>query len=106
MTDAEANKLFQTHDAHVKSLCWLPLSPLLSNLDKPRKEFLPDGSVVERSTREWARSIKSIDGNALAQCDVVNGGLDQLSHLLFTPPHLEAATLALEDYRRRLYPFK
>ncbi|KAI2491347.1 hypothetical protein MHU86_23201 [Fragilaria crotonensis] len=81
-----------------------PLS-LLSNLDRPRKEYQPDGSFIERTTREWARSIKDLDGKSSAQCDVVNGGLDQLPYLLFTPPYTEAATLALEDYRRRLYPF-
>ena len=52
-----------------------------------------------------ARSIKDLDGTSSAQCDVVNGGLDQLPYLLFTPPYTEAATVALEDYRRRLYPF-
>ncbi|KAI2497152.1 hypothetical protein MHU86_17355 [Fragilaria crotonensis] len=48
---------------------------------------------------------KILTGKSSAQCDVVNGGLDQLPYLLFTPPYTEAATLALEDYRRRLYPF-
>jgi hypothetical protein len=105
MSDAEANTLFQTHDTHVKSLRWLSLSPLLSNLDRPRKEYQPDGSVIERTTREWARSIKNTEGNALAQCDVVNGGLDQLPYLLFTPQHAEAANIALAEYRKRLYPF-
>ncbi|KAI2508456.1 hypothetical protein MHU86_5983 [Fragilaria crotonensis] len=73
--------------------------------DKPRKEYLQDGSVIERTTREWARTIKDITGTALAQCDVVNGGLDQLCYLLFPPQHLEAATNALEEYRKCLYPF-
>jgi hypothetical protein len=105
MSDDEANDLFATHDAHVKSLRWLPLFPLLSNLDKPRKEHNLDGSVTERTTREWARTIKNREGTALAQCDVVNGGTDQLSYLLFTPQHTEAANIALEEYRKRLYPF-
>jgi hypothetical protein len=82
MTDVEAEELFRTHNAHVKSLRWLPLFPLLSNLDKPCKEYHADGSVLERTTRDWARSIKTLDGSALAQCDVVNGGTDQLSYLL------------------------
>jgi hypothetical protein len=62
MSDAEALALFQTHDEHVKSLRWLPLFPLLSTLDQPRKEYSPDGSVLERTTREWARNVKTIDG--------------------------------------------
>lgn len=105
MATSDAESLFTTHDAHVKSLRWLPLFPLLSNLDKPRKEYLQDGSVIERTTREWARTIKNITGTALAQCDVVNGGLDQLCYLLFPPQHLEAATNALDEYRKCLYPF-
>ena len=97
MNDTDAEDLFKTHDVHVKSLRWLPLFPLISNLDKPRKEYNPDGSSIERSTREWARSIKNLEGSGLAQCDVVNGGTDQLCYLLFTPEHAEAA----EEYRTR-----
>ena len=104
MTDTEAEQLFKTHDIHVKSLCCLPLAPLLSNLDRIRKEYYPDGRIVERTTREWAWNIKNLEGDGLAQRDVVNG-LDQLCYLLFTPENREAATNALEAYRRRLYPF-
>ena len=105
MTEDESKTLFATHDNHVKSLRWLKLNPLLSNLDKPRKEYNSNGTITERTTREWARQIKTIDGTAPAQCDVVNGGTDQLSYLLFSPQHTEAATKALEDYRQLLYPF-
>ena len=105
MSEPEVIDLFRTHDTHVKSLRWLVLAPLLSNLDRPRKEYLPDGKSIERTTREWARSITNLEGDGLAQCDVVNGGTDQLCYLLFPPQHTEAASLALEDYRRRLYPF-
>jgi hypothetical protein len=105
MTESESKDLFTTHDVHVKSLRWLKLNPLLSNLDKPRKEYNLDGTIQERTTREWARTIKNIDGTASAQCDVVNGGSDQLSYLLFLPQHTEAATMALETYRRRLFPY-
>jgi hypothetical protein len=106
MADGEARALFETHDAHVKSLRWLSLSPLLTNLDTIRKEYQPDGTVLERSTRAWARSIKTLDGKESAQCDVVNGGTDQLAYLLFTPPQFKAANDALDAYRKRLYPFK
>ena len=104
MSDAEASSLFESHDSFVKSLHWLPLFPLSSNLDRVRKEHNTDGSVIERTTREWARSIKSNDGT-FAQCDVVNGGEDQRCYLLFPPKDKEVAQQALDDYRRRLYPF-
>ena len=74
LSDAEASTLFEYHNSFVKSLNWLPLFPLLSNLDRVRKEHNTDGTVIERTTCEWARSIKTIDGSAYAQCDVVNGG--------------------------------
>ena len=105
MSAEDADDLFQTHDTHVKSLRWLSLSPLLKNLDKPRKEHHSKGVVIERSTREWAKNIKTLDGSGYANCDVVNGGTDQIAYLLFSPQHESAASAALEQYRRLLYPF-
>jgi Mg2+ and Co2+ transporter CorA len=105
MSDAEASSLFESHDSYVKALNWLPLFPLLSNLDRVRKEYNTDGTVTERTTREWARSIKTLDGSAYAQCDVVNGGTDQRCYLLFPSKDKEAAQQELDAYRRRLYPF-
>ena len=105
MSGDEASTLFASHDSYVKALNWLPLSPLLSNLDRVRKEHYADGTVKERTTRDWAKSIHTLDGSEYAQCDVVNGGTDRLCYLLFPPKDKEAATEALEEYRRRLYPF-
>jgi hypothetical protein len=105
MSAEDAEDLFQTHDTHVKSLRWLSLSPLLKNLDKPRKEHHSNGVVIERSTREWSKNIKTHDGSGYANCDVVNGGTDQLAYLLFSPQHESVASAALEQYRRLLYPF-
>jgi hypothetical protein len=105
MSDAEASTLFESHDSFVKDLNWLPLFPLLSNLDRVGKEYNTDGTVMERTTREWARSIKTLDGSSYAQCDDVNGGTDQRCYLLFPPKDKEAAQQDLDDYRRRLYPF-
>jgi hypothetical protein len=105
MTPDDASALFTSHDEYVKALSWLSLHPLLSNLDRVRKEYNSDGSITERTTREWARHIRTSDGKGYAQCDVVNGGTDQLCYLLFPPKDKEAAQSALEAYRRRLYPF-
>ena len=105
MTPDDASALFTSHDEYVKALSWLPLHPLLSNLDRVRKEYNSDGSITERTTREWARNIRTLDGQGYAQCDVVNGGTDQLCYLLFPPKDKDAAQSALDAYRRRLYPF-
>lgn len=37
---------------------------------------------------------------------MVNGGIHLLAYLLFLPHHAEAAAVASEEYRKRLYPFK
>ena len=106
MTDEQAAQLFQTHDTYVKGIQWISLSPLLTNLDKPRVEHYQDGTTKERTTREWAREIRSLDGKTSAWCDVVNGGMDQLAYLVFPPSHGEAAYKAFEEYRTQLYPFR
>ena len=103
MSKEDAVELFQTHDTYVKALRWISLSPLLSNLDRPRTEHLEDGSQIERTTREWARSI--MNGPASAKCDVVNGGTDQKAYLLFPPESGDAVYIALQGYRQSLYPF-
>ena len=77
---------------------------MLSNLDLPRKEHNSDGTSIERTTREWARNIVPSDGT-YAHFDVVNGGTDQKCYLRFPPHHQEVANGALEEYRKRHYPF-
>jgi hypothetical protein len=104
MSDDEVIKLRRTHDSYVKALPWLPLSPLLSNLDIPRIEHYPDGSIVKRTTGEWARNIKHLDGKEFAKCDVVNGGADQLLYLVFPPKSGPAAYAAVEQYRKSINP--
>lgn len=61
MTTDQAIKLFETHDRYIKSLRSISLSPMITNLDTKRTEHFPDGNTLERSTRDWATSITSID---------------------------------------------
>ncbi|KAI2499782.1 hypothetical protein MHU86_14725 [Fragilaria crotonensis] len=105
MSTEQATKLFETHDQYIKALRSISLFPMLTNLDTLRTEHFPDGNTLVRSTRDWATSIMSIDGTESAKCDVVNGGLDQKAYLLFPPQFEEAARLAFEEYRRRIFPF-
>ncbi len=60
---------------------------------------------MERTTRDWAASILSADGNESAHVDVVNGGYDQKSFLLMAPQHEATVRKAFEEYRRRVFPF-
>ncbi|KAI2512155.1 hypothetical protein MHU86_2242 [Fragilaria crotonensis] len=105
MTTAEAMNLFDKHDSYIKSFRYIQLSPLINNLDTMRTEFFPDGTTMERTTRDWAASILSADGNESAHVDVVNGGYDQKSFLLMAPQHEVIVRQAFEEYRRRVFPF-
>ncbi len=106
MTTAEAMNLFNKHDAYIKSLRYIQLSPLINNLDTIRRtEFFPDDTKMERTTMDWAASILSADGNESAHVDVVNGGFDKKSFLLMAPQHEVTVRQAFEEYRRRVFPF-
>ena len=105
MTTAEAMKLFEKHDSYIKSLRYIQLSPMINNLDTVRTEFFPDGTKMERTTRDWAASITSAEGQESAHVDVVNGGYDQKSFLLMAPQHEDTVRKAFEEYCRRVFPF-
>ncbi|KAI2504473.1 hypothetical protein MHU86_9972 [Fragilaria crotonensis] len=105
MTTTEAMTLFEKHDSYIKSLRFIQLSPMINNLDTVRTEFFPDGTQMERTTRDWAASIVSAEGNESAHVDVVNGGYDQKSFLLMAPQHEDTVRKAFEEYRRRVFPF-
>ena len=104
MTAEEAYSIFLNHDTCVKDLRSHPLSPLLRNLDRVRKEFQVDGTVIERTAREWARNLKTSEGISM-QADVVNGGDDLLCYLVFPSAFAEEAARAVDQYRNVLYPF-
>ena len=99
MPDDKVIEFFKHHDAYCKNLRSHPLSPLLRNIDKPRKEYNPNGSLsVERTAREWARSLKPNNTDP-GHFDVVNGGKDQLAYLIF-PSHLaDIAAQHVTTYR-------
>jgi hypothetical protein len=103
MPDDKVTDFFHQHDIYCKDLKSHPLTPLLRNLDKGRKEYNPDGTIsIERTTREWALSLT--DDKSEFHFDVVNGGPDQLAYLLFPSKHAALAVAHVDAYRKRLYP--
>ncbi|KAI2490982.1 hypothetical protein MHU86_23584 [Fragilaria crotonensis] len=104
MTQEKIAAAFEAHNHYVSSLTQLPLFPVVAHLDRPRLEQYPDGTTVERSTREWAMQLCLADGTTPAQCDVVNGGKDR--HAYFLVPTAHAAELKIEwrQYKERLNP--
>jgi hypothetical protein len=104
MPDDKVIGFFKQHDVYCKNLRSHPLSPLLRNLDKPRKEFNPNGSLsIERTAREWAKSLKP-NNSEPGHFDVVNGGPDQLAYLIFPSQFSDIAAQHVNTYRTRLYP--
>ena len=104
MSDDKVLEFFQHHNTYCRALKSHSLSPLLRNIDKPRKEYNPNGSLsIERTaTREWVRTLKA--GDSDYHFDVVNGGSDQLAYLIFPSKYADIASAHVESYRQRLYP--
>lgn len=72
MTEDQVSNQFLVHEKWARSLTALPLAPLVFHLDQKRIEYCNDGTIIERSTREWAASLTFPNGTP-ALCDVVNG---------------------------------
>ena len=90
------------HQTYVRSLCPIPLSPAITSLDLPRRvETMPNGEVIERTTREWATSLNLLDGSP-ARCDVVNGTQVNQTFLLVPSQHLNEIKESVRNYRLRI----
>ena len=87
LTTDQLKKYFAMHLAYVRSLKMISLSPGITELDAARVERMPDGTTIERSTREWALQLLLPDAVTSAHCDVVNGGPDRQIYLLVPQPH-------------------
>ena len=101
MTTDQIRSSFQAHATYIKSLHQLPLSPMTTNLDTLRTEYLPAGKILEQSTREWALSLKLLDGTQ-AQCDAENGGTNKNTYLLVPAAHSGEIKIQLQAYKERL----
>lgn len=60
MSRNEVVEIFAKHDNYVKSHKMIPLSPSITNFDTLRTE---QGEKIERTTRQWALSVKMEDGS-------------------------------------------
>lgn len=101
---SQISAYFEMQDAYAKSLKSFPLYPTLINLDRTRTEFFDDGTVIERSTRDWATTIFKDSAEVSARCEVVNGGLDQKAYLLVPKPFAATVEDHLRQYRLRINP--
>lgn len=97
-------ELFKTHDNFVKSLTKIPM-PLMTNIDRICREMAPDGTVIERSMRQWAENLYDKKGLSM-QCDVENGGRDRNAYMLAPKKFEEKVKAELKAYKARVRPFK
>ena len=88
MTDQQIEHQFSSHHKWTRSLKPLSLAPMVFHLDQKRIEYCTgDGTIIERSTREWAATLINVDGTP-ALCNVVNGTPNKKA-LLLAPEHYE-----------------
>ena len=97
MTQEEINKMFHAHTQFVDSIQRLALYPRVINIDRSRHELRADGNPICRSTREWARSLRTQTGTSM-RCDAENGGSDRRAYLLAPTPVIEEAKIELQKY--------
>ena len=103
MTDEQVTHQFQFHEKWAKSLKPIPLKPHITHLDQVRTEYHDDGSILERSTRNWASTLRLPDGTP-ALSDVTNGSKERHATLLVPAHFFAAASLEWRKYRARLHP--
>ena len=102
MTTEEAYGLFATHKKFTASIQRLPLFPQVINIDRIRTEYISNSTTLERSTREWATSLKLSENGQSLRCDAENGGKDKRAYLLVPTAFLEKAKHEYEKYKHRL----
>ena len=103
MPSEQIKRHFDVHQQWCQSLKHITLSPVISHLDQQRVEYYEDGTIIKRSAREWALSLKLEDGKPM-HSDVVNGGSDRKT--IFICPHhcFKRASTEWQNYRSRLNP--
>ncbi|KAI2493590.1 hypothetical protein MHU86_20948 [Fragilaria crotonensis] len=53
MTNDQIDNHFKMHETYIRALQPISLAPLVTTLDLKRVEYFPDGTTIERSTRDW-----------------------------------------------------
>lgn len=102
ITPNEVNDLFDIHSNFLTQLNRISLSPHIIHIDRIRTEnATPDRPAIDRSTRQWAASLRAEDGTHL-QGDVECGSRDRQVYLLVPSKHTHTATAELKKYMASL----
>jgi hypothetical protein len=101
MTEEEMNAMFDAHHRAVATMQRLSLHPRVMNIDRPRSEKHSGEEIKTRTTRDWANSMKTLEGKHM-RCDAENGGSDRKAYLLVPSEHVESAKEELQKYLHAL----
>jgi hypothetical protein len=102
MPHEQIKRHFDVHHNWSRSLKPIQL-PKISHIDQQRVEYFDNGTILKRSTREWAHSLNLANGQT-AHCDAVNGGSDRKAFLACPNSYFAQAQKELQQYRSRLNP--
>ncbi|KAI2503533.1 hypothetical protein MHU86_10915 [Fragilaria crotonensis] len=105
MTNDQIDNHFKMHETYIRALQPISLAPLVTTLDLKRVEYFPDGTTIERSTRDWVLSLRREDGDTHAQCDVVNGVKNVRTAYVMAPAaYVSEIRAMVAKYKERLRP--
>ena len=102
MPQEQIKRHFEVHHNWSRSLTPIQLSKI-SHLDQQRVEYFDNGTIIKRSTLEWALSLTLANGQP-AHCDAVNGNSECHAFLACPHSYLEQANIEWKQYRSRLNP--
>ena len=103
MPSDQIKRHFEVHQTWCRSLKSTVMSPVISHLDQQRVEYYEDGTIIKRSAREWATSLKLDDGTPV-HSDTVNGGSERQTIFLCPQNYHDQALIEWRNYRSRLNP--
>jgi hypothetical protein len=103
MPPEQVKRHFEVHSNWSRSLTPISLVPKIYHLDQQRVEYFDNGTILKRSTRDWALSLTLENGKS-AHCDVVNGGSDRKATLACPHSFLAQAHIQWKAYKSRLNP--
>ena len=104
MSNDQVRNHFIFHQTWTRSLKSIPMDPIISHLDQIRVEYHNDGTITERSTREWISTLTIEGEDTPALCDGVNGTNDRHAFLLYPSHYQDQARTQWYAYKSRLYP--
>ena len=95
-------KIYQVHQDYLSDIVYLPFL-VTTQLDTALAEYSDSGEQLQRSPRQWAKSLVAADGSSL-EIDIENGNSTRTACLIVPSASLEQAQRELLTYCQRQNP--